>query len=408
MMLAARTVPLARAASALGPRALSSTVSPEPCQQSPLVPHYDGWDAAMERDFSERAAAKRGVDGRKRSAVTDGICDSALDLVGKTPMVRMSRLLEALNVEGVEVAAKCEFMNAGGSLKDRVGLRMIEEAEAEGRIKPGDTLIEATSGNTGIGLCLAGAVKGYKVVITLPQKMSGEKVNTMRALGASIVRTPTEAAWNAPDSHITVAAEMADGHDDRHVLDQYLNAGNPLAHYEGTAEEILQQTGGAVDVVVAAAGTGGTITGIARKLKEAKPDITVVAVDPVGSILAQPESMNDAPDGYGYQVEGIGYDFLPSVLDRSLIDEWVKVDDPEAFAMARSVIKHEGLLVGGSAGSAIAGALAYVKANEEALQGKRVVVVCADSIRNYMSKFLDDGWMAEHNFEVEEPNKDFL
>ena len=230
----------------------------------------------------------------------------------------------------------------------------------------------------------------------------------MRALGASIVRTPTEASWNAPDSHITVAAEMADGHDDRHVLDQYLNAGNPLAHYEGTAEEILSQTGGAVDVVVAAAGTGGTITGIARKLKEANPNIKVVAVDPVGSILAQPESLNDAPEGYGYQVEGIGYDFLPSVLDRRLIDEWVKVDDPEAFRMARDMIKHEGLLVGGSAGSATAGAVRYVRENAAALQGKRVVVVCADSIRNYMSKFLDDDWMKAHGFEVDDDKPAFL
>jgi cystathionine beta-synthase len=184
--------------------------------------------------------------------------------------IRLSRLCVKLGIDpSIDVVAKCEYYNAGGSIKDRIAVRMIEEAEKDGRIQPGDTLIEPTSGNTGIGLCMAGAIKGYKVIITMPMKMSGEKLNTMKALGAEILRTPTEAAWNAPDSHISLAAELASVSDNAHVLDQYLNAGNPLAHYEGTAEEILSQCNGKVDVVVISAGTGGTVTGIGRKLKEA-------------------------------------------------------------------------------------------------------------------------------------------
>merc|ERR1719217_1533566 len=209
----------------------------------------------------------------------------------------MSRLSKFFNIE-CELVAKCEFFNAGGSVKDRIGKRMIEEAEKSGRIKPGDILIEPTSGNTGIGLCMTAAVKGYKMIICLPQKMSGEKVNTMKALGAEILRTPTEAAWDAKDSHIFLSQRLAKELDG-HVLDQYLNPGNPLAHYEGTAEEILEQTGGKVDYVVMSAGTGGTVTGSAKRIKEKIPGIKIVGVDPYGSILAKPESMNDGSSRTG-------------------------------------------------------------------------------------------------------------
>lgn len=361
------------------------------------VPQYDGWDESIEEDFKRRITNTKKLQSR-----TSGIYDSVLDFIGNTPMVRLSRLSKVLDIdESIEICAKLEYFNAGGSVKDRVGMRMIEEAEKDGRIKPGDILIEPTSGNTGIGLCLAGAVKGYKVVICLPQKMSGEKVNTMRALGAEILRTPTEAKWNGADSHISLAADLASVSKNAHVLDQYLNAGNPLAHYEGTAEEILQQTDGRVDVIIMTAGTGGTITGTARKLKEHAAAIGssthVVAVDPVGSTLAKPDSLNDHKRLEGYHVEGIGYDFLPTVLDHSVIDEWVKVDDQEAFDMARMMIRHEGLMVGGSSGSCMAGAHQWIKANEESLKGKRVVILCADSIRNYMSKFLDDKWLEENH-----------
>merc|ERR1711904_610012 len=269
-----------------------------------------------------------------------------MGLIGFTPMVRMSSLAKHLELE-CELISKCEFFNAGGSVKDRIGKRMVEEAEKSGRIKPGDVLIEPTSGNTGIGLCLTAAIKGYRMIICLPKKMSGEKVNTMKALGAEILRTPTEAAWDAQDSHLFLAARLAKDLNG-HVLDQYLNPGNPLAHYEGTAEEILEQTGGKLDYMIMSAGTGGTLTGTAKKLKEAVPGVEIVAVDPYGSILAVPDSLNDVSPRTGqkrltaYQVEGIGYDFIPTVLDRDIADHWVKTDDDEAFAMIRSIVRHEG------------------------------------------------------------------
>merc|ERR1719272_1232283 len=196
-------------------------------------------------------------------------------------MVRMSRLAKFYDIE-CDLVAKVEFFNAGGSVKDRIGKRMVEEAEKSGRIKPGDTLIEATSGNTGIGLSLSAALKGYKMIICLPQKMSGEKVNTMKCLGAEILRTPTEAAWDAEDSHIFLSARLAKNLNG-HVLDQYLHAGNPLAHYDGTAEEIVEQTGGKLDYMVMSVGTGGTLTGTAKRLKEKIPCIKIVGVDPYGS-----------------------------------------------------------------------------------------------------------------------------
>merc|ERR1712232_1424057 len=266
------------------------------------------------------------------------IVDSALDLIGFTPMVRMSRLAKFFDIE-CELLAKVEFFNAGGSVKDRIGKRMVEEAERSGRIKPGDTLIEATSGNTGIGLSLTAALKGYKMIICLPQKMSGEKVNTIKCLGAEILRTPTEAAWDAEDSHIFLSARLAKELDG-HVLDQYKNPANPLAHYEGTAEEIIEQTGGKLDYMVMSAGTGGTISGTALKLKEKIPGIKIVGVDPYGSLLAKPDAVNEVSPRTGhkklepYQVEGIGYDFVPTVLDQSekVIDHWVKTDDDESFA----------------------------------------------------------------------------
>merc|ERR1719191_548368 len=290
------------------------------------------------------------------------------------------------------------MFSAGGSVKDRIALRMIEDGEREGRLKPGDTLIEATSGNTGVGLCMAGAVKGYNVIITLPQKMSGEKVNMMKNLGALILRTPTEAAWDADDSHIILARRIKERIGERaHVLDQYQNKGNVLAHYDTTAEEILEQTDGNFTHLVLTAGTGGTLTGIAKKIKQKAPHVTVVGVDPQGSILAVPDSLNDKNRGVGYHVEGIGYDFIPTVLEQSSADHWVKSNDHDSFTFARALIRHEGLCIGGSCGSAMHGAYDYIK---QAKLGKdaTVVVLFADSTRNYMSKFLDDDWLEKNNF----------
>jgi cystathionine beta-synthase len=264
------------------------------------------------------------------------------------------------------------------------------DAEAQGRVKQGDTLIEATSGNTGIGLSLASAVKGYKCIITLPQKMSAEKVNTMKALGSEIIRTPTEAAYDSPESHISVAKRLNGELPNSHILDQYRNPSNIQAHYDGTAYEIFEQTQGRLDAIVIGAGTGGTITGVGRRLKELIPGILVVGVDPHGSILAC-----DTDPIASNVVEGIGYDFIPDTLDRSVVDKWVKTGDKEAFLMARRLIREEGLLCGGSCGSAMLGAVAVAK---ELGPGKRVAVILPDSIRNYMSKHLVDEWMADRGY----------
>eukprot|EP00933_Yihiella_yeosuensis_P068546 TRINITY_DN7426_c0_g1_i1.p1 TRINITY_DN7426_c0_g1~~TRINITY_DN7426_c0_g1_i1.p1 ORF type:complete len:441 (-),score=126.63 TRINITY_DN7426_c0_g1_i1:181-1503(-) len=367
------------------------------------VPDYVGWDAELDEKFKAlQTGPKKG--GRQYQE----ICDSALDLIGFTPMVRMSRLAKHLEVD-CELLAKCEFFNAGGSVKDRIAKRMVEEAEKSGRIKPGDILIEPTSGNTGIGLCMTAAIKGYKMIICLPQKMSGEKVNTMKCLGAEILRTPTEAAWDAEDSHIFLSARLAKELNG-HVLDQYKNPGNPLAHYEGTAEEIAEQTGGKLDYMVMSAGTGGTVTGTALKLKELIPGVKIVGVDPYGSILAVPDSVNDQSARTGqkrlgaYQVEGIGYDFIPTVLDQEVVDIWVKTDDDESFAMGRNVIRHEGLLIGGSCGATMAGAFKFIKQHNIGA-GKRVGILFADSSRNYMSKNMDDDWMEAHGFNMADVTK---
>merc|ERR1711957_1165441 len=346
--------------------------------------------------------------GKSENRPYTEIRDSALDLIGFTPMVRMSRLAKFFDIE-CELLAKVEFFNAGGSVKDRIGKRMIEEAEKSGRIKPGDVLIEATSGNTGIGLSLTAALKGYKMTICLPQKMSGEKVNTMKCLGAEILRTPTEAAWDAKDSHIFLSARLAKDLNG-HVLDQYLHAGNPLAHYDGTAEEIIEQTNGKLDYMILSAGTGGTVSGVAKKLKEKIPGVKIVAVDPYGSILAEPDSMNDGSVRTGqkrltaYQVEGIGYDFIPTVLDSKVADHWVKSDDDEAFAALRAIVRHEGLLIGSSCGSCMAGAFRFIKENNIG-KDKRVAVLFADSSRNYMSKMMDDDWITKTGFDMEPINK---
>jgi cystathionine beta-synthase len=271
---------------------------------------------------------------------------------------------------------------------------MVADAEKSGRIKKGDTLIEPTSGNTGIGMALAAALKGFKMIITMPEKMSQEKVNILKALGAQIIRTPTEAAWDSPESHISVAYRLNKEIPNSHILDQYSNPANPLAHYDGTAEEILKSCDGSLDVLVAGAGTGGTITGIARKLKEKVPNVHVVGVDPYGSILSVPESMNEKVEPY--QVEGIGYDFLPRVIDRSVVDQWVKCEDRSGFRMSRRLIKEEGLMVGGSSGANLACALEVAK-KMDLKEGQRMVVIMPDGVRNYMSKFLSDDWMISHN-----------
>jgi len=373
------------------------------------------------------------------------ICDNILDHVGNTPLVRINKITKADNVP-CEILAKCEFFNAGGSVKDRIGKRMILDAAKSGRIKPGDTLIEPTSGNTGIGLALSAAVLGYKMVISLPKKMSDEKVNVLKALGAIVKRTPTDAPCvpdkdirdidgnkidGQPYSHIGKASKICDQlnavePNSAHILDQYANPSNPLAHIEGTAEELLRQCDGKIDAIVMSAGTGGTIAGCAHKLKQAIPNLIVVGVDPYGSLLAEAGQgkiiMNDAgdtnenafgkPKEFGYKVEGIGYDFIPKVLSGvegvnenarlGKIDYWIKTQDRESFMMSRRLIRDEGLLCGGSCGSAMVGAVKAAKwlvKTGKLKEGARVVVLLADSTRNYMTKFLSDEWMKKYDFE---------
>ncbi len=312
--------------------------------------------------------------------------NNILCAIGNTPIVKLNRVSSKLSCQ---LYGKCEFLNAGGSVKDRIGWYMVEQAEKEGRIKPGDTLIEPTSGNTGIGLALSAAVKGYKMIITMPEKMSKEKQVILEALGAKIVRTPTEAAWDAPESHIEVAKKLNREIPNSHILDQYSNSANPDVHYKFTAQEILDEMGTDLSMVVIGVGTGGTITGVAKKLKEEISNVKVVGVDPYGSILGGGDEI------YPYQVEGIGYDFFPDVLDNNLVDEYVKTADRESFLMARRLIKEEGLLVGGSSGSVVWAALQVAGTLSE---NEKCLVILPDSIRNYLSKFVDDKWMNEQGF----------
>ncbi len=316
------------------------------------------------------------------------ILNNILQAIGNTPTVKLHRIGSELDCD---LYAKCEFFNAGGSVKDRIGYRMVEEAEKSGRIKPGDTLIEPTSGNTGIGLALTAAVKGYRCIIVMPEKMSMEKQVVLEALGAEIVRTPTEAAWDAPESHISVAKKLTKEIPNAHFLDQYSNPDNPDAHYEGTAEEILADFGTDLDMCVMGVGTGGTITGVAKKLKEKIPSIKIIGADPYGSILGGGDEV------YPYQVEGIGYDFFPDVLDNSLVDEYVKTSDKESLILARRLIREEGLLCGGSSGSALAAALEKAEKLEI---GQKCLIILPDGVRNYLSKFLSDEWMKEQGFLV--------
>lgn len=305
--------------------------------------------------------------------------------IGDTPLVRLSRLHPPGNL-----IAKIEFMNPGGSIKERIAVTMIDRAEEEGLLKPGGTIVEPTSGNTGVGLALVGAVRGYRVVCTVPDKVSEEKRDLLRAYGVEVIVTPTEYGPDHPDSYYGVADRIAAEIEGSFQPNQYFNEANPRAHYETTGPEIWEQTDGAVDVLVAGVGTGGTITGAGRFLKEKKPGLEVVGADPEGSIFTK------GPEGdiHQYLVEGVGEDFYPETVDLDVIDRFIEVTDAQSFAMARKLARVEGVLTGGSGGLAVEAALRVADEDHERL----VVAIVPDSGRGYLSKIFNDEWMEANGF----------
>ncbi|HZT44069.1 MAG TPA: cystathionine beta-synthase [Chthonomonadaceae bacterium] len=311
--------------------------------------------------------------------------DSVLDLIGETPLLRLNYRL----ARGLKAAlyAKLEYLNPGGSVKDRIGLRMIEAAEQAGLLRKGGTIVEPTSGNTGVGLAMVAALKGYKIICVMPDKMSQEKIALLKAYGAEVVVTPTNVPRESPDSYYSVAERLAREIPGGFQPNQYFNENNPISHYETTGPELWRQTGGKIDIFVAGVGTGGTISGVARYLKEHNPRVRIVGVDPEGSIFTG--------DVRPYKIEGVGEDFIPGTANLDIIDDWERVSDREAFLMARRLSREEGVLVGGSGGMALAGALRYARKVKE---NKVVVVLLPDSGRGYLSKIYNDDWMRDQGF----------
>jgi cystathionine beta-synthase len=313
------------------------------------------------------------------------VLESFLDAMGDTPLVRLRSVTRGLRPT---VLAKLEMLNPGGSVKDRIGIRMIEAAERDGKLRPGGTIVEPTSGNTGHGLAIAAAIRGYRCIFVMPDKMSQEKISLLRAYGAEVVITPTAVPRESPESYYSVASRLADEIPGAFQPNQYFNQENPAAHFDTTGPEIWEQTDGEIDVFVAGVGTGGTITGVGRFLKSRRPDVVIVGADTEGSVFT-----GDEPRPY--LTEGIGEDFFPETFDPEIVDRWVRVSDRDAFLTARSVTRQEGILVGGSGGSAVYAALEVARDYGD---DATIVVLLPDTGRNYLSKLYSDSWMRQYGF----------
>ncbi len=320
-----------------------------------------------------------------------------LEAIGHTPLVKLNRL-------GQDVAAsiyvKCEYLNPGGSMKDRMTLHLVKQAEARGELKAGGTIIEATSGNTGAGLAMIGAVRGYQSVFVMPDKMSEEKIASLRAWGARVVVCPAAVEPDDPRSFYSVAKRLAEETPNAFYANQYHNQDNPAGHYRSTGPEIWEDCGGEIDVFVAGMGTGGTMAGVGRFLREKKPSVKLVGVDPVGSLYYDYVKSARLTKAFPYKVEGIGEDFLPSTFDPKLLDDVVRVDDKECFLTARDLVRLEGLYAGGSSGAAVAGAIKYARASGKA---ENIVVLLPDGAAKYLSKVFNDEWLRENGFLADSP-----
>jgi len=319
--------------------------------------------------------------------------DDVISLIGNTPIVRLNRLRPST---GAVLYAKVEYMNPGSSVKDRIAVQMIADAEAQGLLKPGGTIVECTSGNTGMGLAMVGAVKGYRTILVMPDKVSSEKIKALRAFGARVITTPTAVTPEDPRSYYSVAQRISEETPNCFFANQYQNQSNPLAHEKTTGPEIWEQMGASLDAMVIASGTGGTITGIGRVLKKHNPSIQMVCVDPIGSIYYDFWRTGKVPqESKTYKVEGFGEDFLPGAIDFSMIDEVVQVSDKECFLSARELTRKEGLFTGGSGGGVVAGAIKWANAHPDA---KKILVLLPDSGSRYLSKVYDDQWLKENSF----------